>query len=377
MHATDHGAGGDGALYEHAPCGLLVTDDDGLVLRANATFCGWAGIEAEALVGKRRFQDLLTVGGRIFHQTQWMPLLRMQGSVAEVKLDIQREGNAPLPMVMNAIRREHDGAMRHELALFIAKDRHAYERELLLSRKRAEQLLGEQREAREFAEQMMAIVSHDLRTPLGTIRAGTEVLRMIELPARYRPLLGNIDRATDRAVHLVNDLLDLTRARLGQPLALQRRAIDLHEIVGAQVDELAQAHPQARIEHRRNGDGHCMADPSRLGQLVANLVSNAVAYGTAGAPIIVSTSTGAAGCSVRVRNAGAPIPEHARASLFQPMVRGTDVGAETRSVGLGLYIVGEVARAHGGEARLASSTEEGTEFEATFPQAETWDAGEA
>ena len=359
MHATDPGAGGPGALYEHAPCGLLVTDDDGLVLRANATFCGWAGIEAEALVGKRRFQDLLTVGGRIFHQTQWMPLLRMQGSVAEVKLDIQREGTAPLPMVMNAIRREHDGAMRHELALFIAKDRHAYERELLLSRKRAEQLLGEQREAREFAEQMMAIVSHDLRTPLGTIRAGTEVLRMIELPARYRPLLGNIDRATDRAVHLVNDLLDLTRARLGQPVALQRRAIDLHEIVGAHVDE------------------HCMADPSRLGQLVGNLVSNAVAYGTAGAPIIVSTSTDEAGCSVRVRNAGAPIPEEARASLFQPMVRGTDVGAETRSVGLGLYIVGEVARAHGGEARLASSTSEGTEFEATFPHAEPGDADEA
>ena len=89
MHATDHGAGGDGALYEHAPCGLLVTDDDGLVLRANATFCGWAGIEAAALVGKRRFQDLLTVGGRIFHQTQWMPLLRMQGSVAEVFLHPQ------------------------------------------------------------------------------------------------------------------------------------------------------------------------------------------------------------------------------------------------------------------------------------------------
>ena len=88
----------------------------------------------EALVGKCRFQDLLTVGGRIFHQTQWMPLLRMQGSVAEVKLDITREGATPLPMVMNAIRRERGGAMVHEIALFIAKDRHAYERELLAAR---------------------------------------------------------------------------------------------------------------------------------------------------------------------------------------------------------------------------------------------------
>ena len=79
---TDHDTSGTGALYEHAPCGLLLTDDDGLVLRANATFCGWMGVECGALVGRRRFQDLLTVGGRIFHQTQWMPLLRMQGSVS-------------------------------------------------------------------------------------------------------------------------------------------------------------------------------------------------------------------------------------------------------------------------------------------------------
>lgn len=371
MQGTDSPASGDGALYEHAPCGLLVTDDVGLVLRANTTFCDWVGIDAAALVGKRRFQDLLTIGGRIFHQTQWMPLLRMQGSVGEVKLDILRAGTEPMPMVMNAIRRERDGVIRHDLALFSAKDRHAYERELLLSRKRAEQLLEEQREAREFAEQLMAIVSHDLRTPLGTIRAGAEVLRMIELPERYRPLLGNIDRATDRAVNLVNDLLDLTRARLGRSLPLQRRVVDLHEIVGAQVDELAQAHPRAHIEHRRSGDGQCSADPARLGQLVGNLVANAVAYGTAGTPIIVSTSTDQADCTIRVHNMGAAIPEEAWATLFQPMVRGTGLGAETRSVGLGLYIVGEVARAHGGEARLVSSTAEGTTFEATFPRGDT------
>ncbi|MGQ4659610.1 ATP-binding protein [Lysobacter sp. F6437] len=367
MATTDHGSdGGVGALYEHAPCGLLLTDDDGLVLRANATFCGWLGVESGALVGRRRFQDLLTMGGRIFHQAQWMPLLRMQGSVAEVKLDMAREGAKPLPMVMNAIRRECDGAMVHEIALFIAKDRHAYERELLASRKRAEELATQQRAAREFAEQMMAIVSHDLRTPLGTIRTAGEVLGMIDLPERYRPLLGNIDRSTDRALALINDLLDLTRSRLGQGMAITRQPIDLHDTVAAQVAELSQAYPEARIEHHRRGDGRCDADPARLGQLVGNLVSNAVAYGRPGAPVVVCTSTDGDECAVSIRNEGEPIPDAVRGSLFQPMVRGTDEGGATRSVGLGLYIVAEVARAHGGAARLASSTAEGTEFVAGF-----------
>jgi sigma-B regulation protein RsbU (phosphoserine phosphatase) len=366
---ADRGGGIDaGSLYEHAPCGLLLTDDDGLVLRANATFCDWIGVEADALVGRRRFQELLTVGGRIFHQTQWMPLLRMQGSVAEVKLDIQREGKAPLPMLMNAIRSQRGSTVVHELALFVAKDRQAYEKELLQARKRAELLHDEQRVAREFAEQMMAIVSHDLRSPLGTIRTGTDVLKLLDLPERFRPLQGNLERAANRALHLVNDLLDLTAARLGRKIPLKAREIELHDTIAALVTELALAHPEARIEHHRSGEGRCVADPLRLGQLAGNLVANAIVYGTPGAPIVVSSAVEDQHCSISVRNAGAPIPDSRRAQLFQPMVRGTEVGAESRSVGLGLYIVAEIARAHGGQAELASSSEAGTEFLVRFPR---------
>lgn len=498
---TGHAGAELEALYEHAPCGLLVTDGDGLVLRANATFCDWLGIEPAALVGRRRFQDLLTMGGRIFHQTQWAPLLLMQGSVAEVKLDVVREGAAPLPMVMNAIRRERGGVTVHELALFVAQDRHAYERELLASRKRAEDLLCEQRTAREalalaqtrlrmaldaaalhiweldpatmersldpsvatllgrpepgpvafrdyfdavepterapalaalnrmlqhpgetyrhayrlkgedgvqrtvlaigravvsdagstrvigvlqdiseltaqraaaedralFAEQMVGIVSHDLRNPLSTIRLGGEVLKMMGLPARQQALLDNIDRASARALRLINDLLDFTRTRLGQGLALERRAIDLHATVASQVEELEQAYPGARLVHRCAGGGKCVSDPDRLGQMVGNLVSNAVAYGAPGAPITVSTATDGEGFSIAVHNEGAPIPEELRALLFQPMIRGATTGSETRNVGLGLYIVAEVARAHGGTVHVESTSAHGTEFRVTFP----------
>jgi sigma-B regulation protein RsbU (phosphoserine phosphatase) len=355
------------SLYEHAPCGLLLTDDDGLVLRANATACRWLGVECTALVGKRRLQDLLTVGGRIFHHTHWMPLLRMQGSVAEIKLDIAREGGAPLPMVLNAIRRERDGAMVHEIALFIAEDRHAYERELLVARKRAEELVAQQRAAREFAEQMMGIVSHDLRTPLAAIRIAGDMLRLHGLEQRQHALLQKIDSATDRALGLINDLLDLTRGRLGQGIAIVRAPMDLHAVVAGQVGELSHAHPDARIEHDLQGDGECEADAPRLCQLVGNLVSNAIAYGKPGKPVRVTTTTDDEECTVAVHNHGAPIPENVQASLFQPMVRGAHGESAPRGVGLGLYIVSEVARAHGGRVRVASG-EAGTTFTAVVPR---------
>ena len=138
-------AGGDPAfsteaLYEHAPCCLLVTDADGTIRRVNATFCSLTGYEPETLVGKRKLQDLMTVGGRIFHQTHWSPLLALQGSVAEVKLDIVYRDGRVIPMMINAARRSTGEHVRLEIALFVAQDRHKYEYELLLERKRAEEL---------------------------------------------------------------------------------------------------------------------------------------------------------------------------------------------------------------------------------------------
>ena len=111
------------ALLDQAACGLMQTGADGTFVRANRTFCSWIGQPPEALVGRRRFQDLLTMGGRIFHQTHWAPLLQMQGSISEIKLEIVHADGSAIPMVLNAIRRHDNGVLVHELAAFIARDR--------------------------------------------------------------------------------------------------------------------------------------------------------------------------------------------------------------------------------------------------------------
>ena len=488
-------------LYENAPAGLLVLGPRGTILRANRTFCRWLGLQPGDLVGHTRLQELLTVGGRMFHQTHWLPLLEMQGSLSEVRLDFKRSDGTAVPMMLNVVRRTHAGGVFDEVSMARAEERTKYERELLAARKRADGLLASEREAQErlkatqsrlrqavqlgrlylwemdlasgerrydgevarllglegagpvrdedfgsrihpedqpleraalqaalagadayhatyrlldaggvqhtvvsagsvlqddagrpthivgvlsditeisrqrevaedralFAEQMVAIVSHDLRTPLSAILVGAEVLtRGEEAPPRLR-MLGRMSSSARRAQRLVEDLLDFTLVRVGRGLTVTRQPLDVHALVEATVDELALGLPDRTLDFVGRGDGGCSADPDRIAQLVGNLVSNAATHGHPDRPIVVRTQTDGAQVCISVTNSGTPIPAELQARIFEPMVRGAGGGNHARSVGLGLYIVRAIAVAHGGDVRVASSAD-GTTFAFTFPR---------
>jgi sigma-B regulation protein RsbU (phosphoserine phosphatase) len=362
-------------LLDAAACGLIQTSHDGVFHRANRMFCQWIGFSREELVGRRRFQDLLAMGGRIFHQTHWAPLLSMQGSISEVKLELIHRDGAAIPVVVNAVRREHEGQVVHDIALFVARDRDKYERELVASRRRLEELVKETKrlhaEAQDralFAEQMVGIVSHDLRNPLSGITLGTAVLARGDLSDSQRRTLSRISRSTDRANRLIADLLDFTQARLGGGLKVTPKPIDLHQVVGDAVDELALAHAGRVLKHVRIGYGGCVADPDRLVQILGNLISNAMTYGTPERPVTVTSCSDETTVSVAVHNHGAPIAEDVQARIFEPMTRGTEAASAARSVGLGLFIVHQIAQAHGGTSEVRSTGAEGTTFRVTFPR---------
>lgn len=492
------------ALFEEAACGLLVTSRNGVIQRVNQTFCRWVGRSADELVGRRKMQELLTMGGRIFHQTHWAPLLQMQGSVAEVKLEVVHADGHTLPMMMNAVSREHGGVVLHELAVFIAEDRNKYERELLMARRRAEELLNKQQQAQQaltltqerlemalastqlflwdldvatsmprfedkvalllghaapspvsskqfalclhpddrgrasealaaaldpavgefgvmlrlqgvdgvertvratgrsffdgadrlvqfvgmlqdvtelsrqraeaedralFAEQMIGIVSHDLRNPLTAIQMSALLLSRSSPSANQLRVIDRIASSTARANRLIADLLDFTQARLGRGLKVSVRAVNLHELVSDNVEELAMAFADRQIEHRQQGSGPCLADADRLAQVIGNLVSNAVSYGALDRPITVTSLIHSRGFEVSVHNEGVPVPPELMPDLFKPMTRGSSPGQQARSVGLGLFIVREIVRAHGGDVEAVSTPESGTTFIARFPHA--------
>ncbi|WP_240788584.1 PAS domain-containing sensor histidine kinase [Ramlibacter henchirensis] len=359
---------------DEAPCGLLRTDAQGTILRVNLTFCRWVGYEREELLG-RKLQDLLTVGARIFHLTHLAPLMQMQGSVSEVKLEIVPRSGSAIPMVLNAQRHETPQGAYSELALFVARDRDKYERELLAARSRLEQLLAEgrkrqdeDRERAQIAEQMVGIVSHDLRNPLQTIQMGVLLLTRGGVSPHQLNVLGRVSRAAERSHRLIADLLDFTQARLGRGIAVHPAPIALHQAIADALDELGQAFPGRELVHEAEGEGECAADPDRIAQLLGNLVGNAMAYGQADAPVRVRSVIGPRAFELSVHNRGAPIPPSLQAHLFEPLVRGTAASGATRSVGLGLFIVGEIAKAHGGRVAVTSSEEQGTTFTASFPR---------
>ena len=361
------------SAFDDAPCGLATIASNGTFLRVNRTWCAWLGYTADALVGERRFQDLLTMGGRIFHQTHWAPLLQMQGSVSEVKLELLHRDGGSIPVVLNAQRRAQADHTVIEIAAFVARDRDAYERELVRSRERLQALVEEshrlQAEARDHAlgaELMIGIVSHDLRNPISSIKMAATLLAKHAVPAQA-PTLNRLMRAAERTSALIADLLDFTQARLGAGLAVCAEPMDLHAAVGAIVDELTLAYPGRALRHLHEGEGACQMDANRLAQLIGNLVSNAIAYGTPEQPVTVTSTVTADSFSVAVHNAGAAIPEHLHADIFKPLSRGEAGVDKSRSVGLGLFIVSEIAKAHGGTATVTSSPEAGTTFTVACP----------
>jgi phosphoserine phosphatase RsbU/P len=368
-------------LYDAAACGLMLADLGGRLLRVNGTICRWLRLQPDQLLAMK-FQDLLTVGGRIFYQTHIGPLLRIQGSVAEVKLEFRLQGSEALPVMVNFAEGMAEGKPIVHIAAIVATDRHRYERELLTERRRAEDLAAQYAKAREelavaraqaedrakFSEQMVGIVSHDLRNPLSVISMSLVLLGMGDLTAQQRPVVSRIDRSVKRAERLVADLLDFTQARLGSGVAVKREPLDMHQTVGETVAELSDTFPERAIVHERAGPGACSADGDRIAQAVGNLVTNAVHYGDPERPITVRTEVQEQSVSISVHNEGPAIPAPTQEVLFEPMIRGTATGTAPRGVGLGLFIVRAIAKAHGGTAQVRSSVSEGSVFTLTFPR---------
>ena len=378
-----------GLLYDKAPCGLLVTAVDGVILRVNETFCSWVGREAEELLGRVKVQELFSMGGRIFHQTHLTPLLQIQGSVSEVKLEVLHRDGRRMPMVWNTVRRARQGHTFHELAVFMAEDRHKYEQELLLARRNAEALLLNEQVAQQalleaqaerdrqralaedralFAEQMMAIVSHDLRNPLTVIRMSAHLLSMGELSSNQQRALARLNSSNARAARLIADLLDFSQARSGAGLKISLRELDLHRVVDEAVEDLRTAYPERSLLHHQVGEGDCFASADRLVQMIGNLVSNAVTYGAVDRQIVITSTVDKASFCVAVHNEGQAIRPELLPTLFEPMTRGAEGDSSTHSIGLGLFIVREIAKAHGGIVVAHSSAEHGTTFTATIPR---------
>lgn len=223
--------------------------------------------------------------------------------------------------------------------------------------------LASERDTARLREQFIAIVGHDLRSPIAAVSSGLSVLSRGPSEERMALLIPEMQRAIARANSIISNLLDFARGRLGAGVdVVAPRPVDLEPVFHDVIDEI-EAIADHTIEVAVDLPRPIRADPLRLGQLLSNLLGNAVAHGAADAPIRVEASDRDATLRLAVSNGGAPIPEAIRGSLFLPFSRGGTAGG----LGLGLYIASEIARAHGGRIDLESDEDNGTTFTLTMP----------
>ena len=228
---------------------------------------------------------------------------------------------------------------------------------------------AELRHSGELREQLIGVVGHDLRNPLNAISASAFLLRRdTELDAGALRAVERIRASASRMARMINDILDFARSNTGGGLPIHRERVNLHDICRTTLEELQVAHPEWRLELEARGEGWGWWDGDRLTQVVGNLVSNAMQHGKAGTPVRITVQDESADVLLSVHNEGEPIPLELQAALFQPFRHGTTGKAATYSVGLGLFIVREVARAHGGAVTVHSSRDAGTTFTVCLPR---------
>lgn len=224
-------------------------------------------------------------------------------------------------------------------------------------------------------ELVVGILGHDLRSPLQAIALSTELsLHMGQLNERQTMLSKKVLESTLRMSALINDLLDVTRARFGSGLPVVRAVMNMGTVAEQVVDEVRMANPHRMIELSVSGIMVGGWDKARIGQVFSNLLNNAMQYGSRSMPVRVGLKGDPKAVTLTVGNDGVPIPADKLKMIFDPLIRVVteqDVIATSGNLGLGLYITKEVVVAHGGTIEVTSSEVDGTLFTARFPRVQS------
>lgn len=224
------------------------------------------------------------------------------------------------------------------------------------------------REVENARERFIGILGHDLITPIGAVSTATRFLQdSPDLPEQHRALLNSIESSARRMDRMTRDLLDFARTRLGAAIPITPRAMDLRAAVEAAIAENIASHPDAMINFECTGDATGEWDYDRLLQVAGNLIGNAVEYGGSGAPVLVSLQGKSDEVVLSVNNRGRVISEELISRLFEPGKQGA-AGKGRTHLGLGLYIVDQVVRAHEGHVTVTSTGEAGTTFAVHLPR---------
>ncbi|KEO74809.1 sensor histidine kinase [Anditalea andensis] len=356
-------------LYQNAPCGYLTMLADGEIVNINNTLLFWLGYKRDEVLYKKRFPDLLGIGGKMYYETHMMPLLQMQEKVKEINMELRGSEKRVVPVLINGIKvQAQAGETFYRLSIIDITQRKQYEKELLKARKEAEETNKRLREINEELEHFAYTASHDLQAPLNNIGSVISLIERKKLLPKGEEgdeLFSIIASNTQRMRTMIHDLLEYSKldGKIGElvHISLRETSFLAMEMLN---EEISKNGAKFTIEELPIIHGN----KSQITRLFLNLFSNAIKYRKAEPPQIhVSFKEERNFFTVFVQDNGTGFEQKYDKKIFNFMER-LHSHDEIAGTGIGLSACKRIVDKHGGSIGVSSVPGEGSTFYFTLPK---------
>lgn len=382
-------------LYNQAPCGYLYTMEDGTLIDVNDTFLAFTGYSREEIIENKRFEDFLSIGGKIYYETHFAPLLHMQGEVSQISFDFIRKDETRFPVLINAIKQSANEKQRNYIQ-FIVLDitqRKQYEMELMNAKRKSEELLTQLSKVNAaltsniqvIAEQshqleklnatkdkFFSIVAHDLKSPLISLKSFSNLLidhfdslNKDEILTMSKQLSYSVDST----IKMADNLITWAMLQMGDS-QFNEEIIKIKDITSNIFDVYQKVALEKGINVSFSVDDSLtiIGDKNQIEFVIRNLVNNAIKFTHKNGFVSLTAKSLADGLvKISVSDSGVGISDEIKRKLFSiSRIQSTNGTDGEKGTGLGLMLSYEFMKLNGGQIDIESSLGKGSTFHTTF-----------